>query len=123
VTEIENLAQSGFALVAADYARFDGDVARNLRAKRAAITLQNLVDMLFQLGEHRRVGNYRVLDNRRESAAKLAVGKSAQQVGICDHQARRVERTNEIFALGKIHAGFSTDRAVDLSHESRGNVN
>ena len=36
---------------------------------------------------------------------------------------RRIERTNKIFPFGQIHAGFSTDGAINLRDKRGGNVN
>src|SRR5262249_21960710 len=64
----------------------------------------------------------RVFDDLRQAAAKFAVGKRPQQVGIGYHQTRRIESTDEILALRKVHTGLSADGAVHLRNQSRGDV-
>src|ERR1700746_1406495 len=70
VAEVKYFPQAGFTLVAADYAGFDLHVAGNQGTERFAVAPQNLVQVLFEASEHRRVRNDRVLDHFRKPSAE-----------------------------------------------------
>ena len=63
-----------------------------------------------------------MLDHLGKALAVFAVGQGGQCVDVGQHEARLVERADEVFAGPGIDAGFAPDRAVDLGHDGRGNL-
>src|SRR5882762_9775128 len=122
MAEIQNFAEAGFAFIAADDTRFDLDVLRDEPAECRAITTQDTFQVLLKHREHGCVRNNGVLDDFGEAAAEFAVWEGAQQFWVGEHQARRVECTDEIFPFGEIHPSFAADRTVHLRDDSRRHV-
>src|SRR6266446_4889440 len=114
MAEIQDFAEAGLAFIAADNPRFDLYVARDELAERRAITTQDTFQVFFEHCKHRGIGNDGVLDDFGEAAAEFAVREGAQQFWIGQHEARRIERAEEIFSLGEIHAGLAADRTIHL---------
>src|SRR2546425_554352 len=83
-----------------DAARFDLDVLRNELAECSAITTQDIFQVFLKHREHSCVRDNGVLDDFGEAAAKFAVWEGSQQLWVGEHQARRVECTDEIFSFG-----------------------
>src|SRR5882762_2071327 len=96
MAEIQNFAEAGFAFIAADDTRLDLDVLRDEPAECCAITTQDTFQVLLKHREHGCVRNNGVLDDFGEAAAEFAVWEGAQQFWVGEHQARRVECTDEI---------------------------
>jgi len=122
VAEIENLAEAGFAFIAADDVDFDLDVARDELGKRRTIAPQNLLHIFLEHGEHRGVGNDGMLDDFGETPAKFAVGESAQQFRIGEHETGRIKGADEVLPFRQIHASFPADGAVHLCNERGGHM-
>src|SRR5712671_6765903 len=111
---IEDFAQAGLALVAADDASLDLHVARNQKTERLAVSPQNFVQVLFEHRKHLRVRDDGMLDDFSQAAAKLAAGERAQKLGIGEYQLGRVKRSDQVLPFRKIYAGLSADGTVHL---------
>ena len=123
VAEIQDFAEAGFALVAANDLRFDFEAARDdVWSESGRVAAKDGVEVLFEKGEEFCVGDYAVLDDFGEAAAVLAFGERLQHGGVDDDQASGIESSYEILAFRKIDAGFSADGAVDLGDERSRNL-
>ena len=63
-----------------------------------------------------------MLDDLREAAAEFTIGERSQQLGIGEHQRRRIEGSDKVLPFRKIDSGLAADRAVNLGDERRRDV-
>ena len=73
VAEVEDFAEAGFALVAADDASFDFERARNDVGERGGIAAEDGVAIFLEIGEKFGVGDDAVFDDFGEAAAGIGV--------------------------------------------------
>src|SRR5690348_9869601 len=122
VAEIEDFAEAGLALVAADDASFDLKRAGNQIGECRRITTQNSIEIFLQIGKELRVRDDAVLDNFGEAAAVLAFWQGFEGGRINEDEAGRIKSADEVLPFGQIHAGFSTDVAVHLCDQGSGDL-
>ena len=56
------------------------------------------------------VAERRHLDRLAERCPPLALGERPQEPHVDDHRSRLVEGTDQVLALGQVHAGLAADR-------------
>ncbi len=116
VSVVEDGAHAGsLELVGRDDPRLDLDAPGDHLREHGGIAREQCVDV--RRGEV--VAHQRVLGDLTQAAAVLAVGQRGEHRRVHEHGARLVERTDEVLALGQVHAGLAADRAVD-HREQRG---
>ena len=55
-----------------------------------------------------------ILRDLADATLEFPVRKRLERFGVTDHRRGLPERADEVLALGKVHAGLSADRGIDL---------
>ncbi len=113
MTEIEQCALAGFALVARHDSGFgaagcgDGVFARSAAC-------ENIGVIGLEPGEERFIAEHAIFGDFGIAGAKLTRRQRIQHRGIRDHQKRLVKRAEQILALRRIDPGLAADGGIDL---------
>src|ERR1051325_63060 len=122
VTEVENRAASGFALVRGDYRGLDLDRALHGPGQRGGVLRGDGGLLALEGGEVVRRGDHTMLDRFGHPGRDLDGGEGAERVEVRDDAARLVECPQEILARRRVHPRLPPDRRVDHGEERRGDL-
>ena len=123
VAEIENHAQTAFVLIGGHDGGFHADGGDDDLLQCVGFKLKQARGVRFHEAEQRSVANDARLQAFDEAGAQLALRKSGQEIDVGDDCGGMVEGSDEIFAFGKIDAGFAADGRVNLCQKRGGNLN
>ena len=114
VTEIEQRPHAVFTLVLGDDSGLGSTACAHGIGAGFAVAVQHRRAILFKPVEKSDVADKAVFHDLGVSRHQFAARQRVQHTGICNDQFRLVESPSQIFAMPRIDAGFTADRAVDL---------
>ena len=119
MAEIQYGAPPGLSLVLGNDRGLDLTAALYRVRQRGGILLEQGLDGLLEPGEEICIRNCAVLDHLGEPGLQLPVRECAERSGIDQHDARLVERTDQVLATGVVNARLAADRGIDLREQRR----
>jgi hypothetical protein len=122
VAEIEDGAQPGLALVAADHARLDLAGTGHRVRERARIARKQRRQRALHRIQVGRVGDRAMLDHFGEPRGELALRQRRQAADVGKHQPRLVEGADHVLAQRMVDAGLAADRRVHLGQQRGGHL-
>ncbi len=120
MTEIEQRAGAALlALIGLDDrhlgATAGGDGPRSL----GAFAGEDPLPALFEPGEERGVAEEPVFQHLGIARTELARAQRGEDRDVGEHEARLMERADQVLALGRVDAGLAADRGIDLGEQRR----
>jgi len=122
VTEIQTLAQAGFAFVASHDTGLGADAAHNRKIERCRFSRRQTLDIFLEERKKPRITDDPVFDYFIEPGREFPLRQRSQRLGIGQHKSCRVERSDQVLPFRQIHTGLASDGAVHLRHQRRGDV-
>ena len=119
VAEVQQRAPALLALVLGDDRGLDLAAAANRMRQRCRVEAPQVVDVLLEPGEERRVDDDAVLDDLGEAGGELARRQRCERAGIREHRDRLMERADHVLAARMVDGRLAADRGVDLREQRR----
>ena len=117
VAKIEQLAHARLGFIFHHDGRLRGARARNRIAGRFGFQRQNLLAMLCQPVEERRVIDEAVFHDLGIACLQLPFRQGSQQRGIRNHETRLIESADQVLAARGIHRRLSAHRRIHLRQQ------
>ena len=113
------MRRSGLALVAAHDLGLDLDRAREHGHERGLLEREQRLGVALERREQLGVPDRGLLDHLGEAGRALARRQRAQRLDVDRHEARLVERADQVLALAQVHARLAADARVDHREQRR----
>ena len=123
MAQIEDAAQSPFALVGGNHFRLNPHGFGNHVVHYVRHLSHHLSPAFRKQTEERRVNNHARFNDFIQSRAILPLRQCCQNRRINQHHQRLMKTPGEILAHSQIHTGLSADRCVYLRQQGRRNLN
>ena len=117
VAKVEHLPQTALALIPRHNARLQPNAIAQQAADAAFLPRQHGRQLLLQKPEQARRADDRALHHLIQTRSILARRQAAQRAWIGQHRQRRVERAQQVLPGAQVHAGLTSDSAVNLPHQ------
>src|SRR6202140_1743904 len=109
VTQIKNAAQAAFVFVRRDHFSFQLNGLGDDPFELHEIALQDLGALLFEAQKEIEISDDSAFQRFVETCAKVAFGKSAQNLGINEDGARMVERSKQVLPRSEVDSRLAAD--------------
>ena len=122
VAEIEQGAFTGFPFVGGDDLGLVAARAFDGLAQSGGVARQQRVQMRFQPVQKWAITDQSVLDHLGQTGAQFAVRQGSEGIGVRQHAARLIKRTDHVLAERMIDGGLAADRGIHLGQQRRRNL-
>ena len=122
VPVVEDLAQRGLLEVLGHDLGLDRDGPLDELAHGRTVGPRRRLGVGLDEVEDHRVGDEPALDDLGQPGHEVVGRQRLQRRQVAQHPCRRVERADEVLALGGVDAGLAADRRVDHAEQRRGQV-
>ena len=122
VSEVERLAESGFARVGTHHAGLDRHAGRDGGKQRGRLASEQIRDRALEIREVLGACHHAMLDRFGESRAPVRGRERADQLDVDQHCGGRMKSADEILARRRIHPRLAADRRVDHGEQRGGTL-